>query len=216
MKKLLIFSVFLLSSVIGMADSIYTSEPEFSAYDKRIHRYRKHWAALIPTQFVIQNAGNMGLVSVGSGWNYGKRNQWETQFLIGFVPKHQSTRPKITTTMKENYIPWSYDIKPGVSIEPLTTSLYLNAIYGHEFWKKQPSRYPEGYYFMSTTFRFNVAVGQRITVQIPQKYRRYNKSVSFFYELSTCDLYIRNKVIDHNVKLSDIIGLSLGIKLQTL
>ena len=94
MKKLLIFSVFLLLSVIGMADSIYTSEPEFSAYDKRIHRYRKHWAALIPTQFVIQNAGNMGLVSVGSGWNYGKRNQWETQFLIGFVPNTKARAPK--------------------------------------------------------------------------------------------------------------------------
>ena len=40
-------------------------------------------------------------------------------------------------------------------------------VYGHEFWKSQPSRYPDKYYeFMSTKFRLNLALGQRITLKI--------------------------------------------------
>lgn len=198
-------------------DSIYSSQPKISKYDKRINRYRKDWASLIPKQFIIQNAGNMGVLSLGPGWDYGKRRQWETHLLFGYIPKHQSSRGKLTMTLKENYIPWSLDLKKGWSIEPLTASIYLNTVYGHEFWKSQPSRYPNKYYdFMSTKFRLNVAMGQRFTWEIPKHARRGSKSVSVFYEVSSCDLYIRAKFMDSQVPLKDILGLSLGVKIQTL
>ena len=120
-------------------------------------------------------------------------------------------------TLKENYIPWSIDLKRGWSIEPLSASIYLNTVYGHEFWKSQPNRYPDDYYqFMSTKFRLNIALGQQITWQIPTEKRRRNKSIILFYELSSCDLYIRAKFQDSSVPLKAILGLSIGLKLQTL
>ena len=64
-------------------------------------------------------------------------------------------------------------------------------------------------------FRLNAAIGQRITWQRPAKSRKLNKSVSFFYEISSCDLYIRSKFMDSSVSLSDILGLSIGVKFQT-
>ena len=54
--------------------------------------FRKVLRTLIPTQGVIQNAGNMGLVSCGVGWDYGRRSQWETHLLLGYVPKHKSKK----------------------------------------------------------------------------------------------------------------------------
>lgn len=216
-NRFVISIVLLLVTVCTMADSIYVSQPEPSRYDKRVLRYRKHWAALIPTQFVIQNAGNMGVISAGIGWHYGKYRQWETHLLWGYIPKHQSTRGKLTMTLKENYIPWSIDLKRGWSIEPLSASIYLNTVYGHEFWKSQPNRYPDDYYqFMSTKFRLNIALGQQITWQIPTEKRRRHQSITLFYELSTCDLYIRSKVLEHSIPLKDIVGLSIGVKLQTI
>lgn len=223
MKKWFIFSSLMLTLLTGAHgattnDSIFTEQAEGSHYDKRIHRYRKHWAALIPTQFVLQNAGNMGLLSLGIGWDYGKHRQWETDLLFGYVPKHDSTRGKLTMTLKENFVPWSIDLKKGWSIEPLTTSLYVNTVYGHEFWKSQPSRYPDAYYdFMSTKFRLNVAFGQRFTKTFPSARNKvFAKSISFFYEISSCDLYIRSFVIDRGTKLEDIVGLSLGMRMRIL
>ena len=201
----------------GNVDSVYTATPKPSAYDKRVLRYRKHWEALIPTQIVVQNAGNMGIVSVGMGWNYGKCCQWETHLLLGYIPEHQSSRGKLTMTLKENYIPWSIDLKRGWSIEPLQASIYMNTVYGHEFWKTQPNRYPDSYYdFLSTKFRLNVALGQRVTWQVPCNEHKIAKSVSLFYEVGTCDLYIRSKFIDSSVPLKDILGLSLGVVVQML
>lgn len=158
----------------------------------------------------------MGVLSAGIGWSYGKREQWETDLLVGYVPKHKSTRGKLTMTLKENFLPWSIDLKRGWSLKPLQASIYLNTVYGHEFWKTQPHRYPNKYYdFMSTKFRLNVALGQRVTWQIPEVRRRAARSISLFYEVSSCDLYLRSWFIDHSIPLKDILGLSIGIK-QTL
>lgn len=214
-----IFSlIFTLVSVCAVADdSIPSTAPTLSTYDMHVQRYRRHWESLIPKHIVIQNAGNMGALSVGTGWDYGKNKQWETQLLFGYVPKHQTPRAKLTMTVKENYVPFNINLNNAFYVSPLTASIYINTIYGHEFWKSQPDRYPKGYYdFMSTKFRINIAVGQRITWRIPYDKRRNSKSISLFYEVSTCDLYIRSKIVDGNVPLKDILGLSLGIKMQTL
>ena len=184
-------------------------------YDHRVHRYRRRWQSLIPTQTVVQFAGNMGLLSFGVGWDYGRRKQWETHLLFGFLPKAQSDRAKTTMTLKENFIPWSFYLKRGWAVEPLSVGLYLNTVFGPEFWQKQPARYPDSYYpFLSTKMRVNVFVGQRVELTLPHNRRKFVKSITAFYELSTCDLYIRSLVQDSHVRLVDIIGLSLGLKFQ--
>lgn len=48
-------------------DSADISKKRSSRYDKRVHRYRKHWESLIPTHTKLQFAGNMGLLSLGTG-----------------------------------------------------------------------------------------------------------------------------------------------------
>lgn len=182
-------------------------------YEKRIHRYRKHWEALIPTQQIVQYAGNMGFMSIGIGWNYGHHDQWETHLLFGLLPKCGSNRNKMTITIKETFIPWDIHIRGSWTIEPLSCGLYVNSVLGHEFWNKQPPRYDKGYYpFLSTKYRMNIFVGQQIEKTIPHNRRKFIKSITAFYEMSTCDLYIRAMVQDDYVKIHDILSLSLGLK----
>lgn len=186
-------------------------------YDYRVHRYRQRWQSMIPTQSVIQFAGNMGLLSFGVGWEYGRHKQWETHLLFGFLPRYGSDRPKMTMTLKENFIPWSIYIRRGWAVEPLAVGVYFNTVFGPEFWRSQPTRYPDSYYpFLSTKVRVNVFAGQRLELELPSNRRKFVKSVTAFYELSTCDLYLRALVQDGKVSLCDIFGLSLGLKFQLL
>ena len=136
-----------------------------------------------------------------------------------------SRQVKVTTTLKGNYIPWRIDLTPNATggdkhhwlFEPLTASLYLNTVYGSEFWKSQPSRYPDKYYeFMSTKFRLNVAFGQRITLKIAENKRKRHNRITLFYEIGACDLYIRSLFQGQDVSVGDIIGLSIGAKFFTL
>lgn len=188
-----------------------------SKYDRRIHRYRRGWEALIPTHVKLQYAGNMGMFSVGPGWDYGKRNQWETDLYIGFLPKFQSHENKLTMTLKQNYIPWSLRIKESAfSAEPLTCGLYVNTVFGDEFWVSEPARYPKGYYGFSSKIRFHIFLGQRLTFDIDRKRRFMAKQVTVFYEISTCDLYLISAVTNKYLKPRDYLSLSFGVKMQLL
>ena len=195
-----------------VADSL-----ELSRYERRMKRYSSVWQSLQPSQFIMQNAGNMGLLSFGLGWNYGKRNQWETHLLFGWIPKYKGHSVRMTMTLKETFIPWNKRLGEEWRLEPLTVGLYANTVFGKAFWRSQPSRYPDKYYqFLSTRVRLNVFLGQRITVIVPNNKRKFVKSMTAFYELSTCDLYIRCMFQDSSVKLKDIVGLSLGLKMQIM
>ena len=150
LNKFVISMVMLTCSLHVMAgDSLDIQQSKF---ERRLKRSHNAWLSLIPTHFVIQNAGNMGTLSAGIGWSYGKKRKWETELLLGFIPKHDSSRPKLTTTLKGNFIPWKIDLSKIIGkipddrwkFEPLTASLYLNTVYGDEFWKSQPGRYPDG------------------------------------------------------------------------
>ena len=84
-------------------DSADISNKHSSRYDKRVHRYRKHWESLIPTHTKLQFAGNMGLLSLGTGWDYGKRNQWETDIFFGILPKYDSKRDRKSTRLNSSH-----------------------------------------------------------------------------------------------------------------
>lgn len=198
-------------------DTIVKSRVKKNRYDQRVHRYRRNWEALIPTHTKIQFAGNMGLLSLGTGWDYGKRNQWETDIFLGFLPKYESKRPKLTFTVKQNYLPWSLQIKQSrFSVEPLSCGMYLNTVFGDEFWMSEPDRYPKGFYGFSSKMRIHAFLGQRITYDIDPQRRFTAKQITLFYEISTCDLYIVSAFTNKYLKPKDYLSLSFGIKMQLL
>lgn len=155
-------------------DTLVLADGKLTRYDRRVMRYRKHWDLLIPTSGIIQTCGNMGIISLGIGWEYGKRRQWETQLLFGYIPKFSSDDEKLTMTLKENFIPWRRNIGKGWWFEPLECSLYFNTVFGHDFWTKQPTKYESGYYPFSTRVRPNIALGERFSMI----FRTINVSVS--------------------------------------
>lgn len=186
-------------------------------YERRVHRYRRHWEALIPSYTKMQYAGNMGLLSFGTGWDYGHHNQWETDLFLGFLPRYRSDRARATFTLKQNYIPWKLPLKNGpLNLEPLTCGLYVNTVFGSEFWVNEPDRYPKGYYGFSSKVRLHIFLGQRITLDIAPERRFAAKAISFFYELSTGDFYLISAVTNRYLRPRDYLSLSFGIKLQLL
>ncbi|MCC8146789.1 MAG: hypothetical protein LIO93_10230 [Bacteroidales bacterium] len=183
-------------------------------YEERVDKYKSRWENLIPTHQKIQYAGGMGLFSLGVGWDYGKNNQWETDAFLGFLPRYNTKRGKVTFTLKQNFIPWKKRINHRISLEPLTTGMYVNTIFDNKFWMSNPDKYPNNYYTFSTKMRFWIFVGQRITFHFPEEKLRRMKEVTFFYELSSCDLYIVNAVGNSSLKPTDYLKLSFGLKFQ--
>jgi hypothetical protein len=182
-------------------------------YERRMEKRRLIWDRLMPTHNQIQFAGGMGLLSGGIGWDYG-RNRWETDMLLGFLPRYSTKKVKWTFTLKENYIPWRVEVGKNFSVSPLSCGLYVNTIFDDDFWVSDPDKYPNEYYSFSTKLRFYIYLGQRVTYNIPYEKRRLLNAITFFYEVSTSDLYLVSVLGNDWLKPSDYLHLSLGLKFQ--
>ncbi len=208
-------------SIIVNTDSIWVIDDERKHVDskyinekylKRLERFEKSWLNLIPAYNKIQFAGNMGLVSIGTGWQYGKNKQWETDVFLGLIPTHQSKKAKMTFTIKENFTPWKVWENDKFYFEPLSCGLYFNTVFSDEFWSKAPDKYPNGYYWFSTKIRTNIFIGERITFKIPNSKRIFAKYITLFYEISTHDFAIIQAVKNNSLTPEDYLTLSFGIK----
>lgn len=183
------------------------------SYIKRMEKRMKRWNNLIPTVFPLQYAGGTGMLSAGCGWAYGRGHKFETHLMAGFIPKKYNRHFYWTVTLREVYMPWCirFGTKP-FEVRPLAVSLGLSSIIHNDFWTKQPDRYPNGYYyFLSTRMRFYLGLGQRISYNIPEEKRFMSRKISFYYEVSICDLYLRQKFMHKEIPLKEMLTLGLGL-----
>ena len=210
MKRLLFSLSLLLCCATAQAEE-GTREP----LDRRTHEGYEGWERIIPTHVKMHFAGGMGVWSVGGGWDYGKKSQWETDLMIGYLPKRYSDAFHTTLTLKQNYIPWQLRLHDRLSIEPLTGCLYLNFISGENYWFHEPDRYGGSYYRFTTRLRLQLAVGQRITWH-RREAESTLRSVTLYYELHAYDLDLAAKFTNKSLSMRDIVHISFGLKLHLL
>jgi len=159
-QKLFIALVSLFLSTVSLAQSSDQQQRDTLSSRGNTKELKRAALSLVPSSYMIQYAGSIGLLSAGAGWDYGKQKQWSTDFLMGYVPKYDTDRAKLTMTIRQSYTPWTVQLHEQLSYHPLRTGIYLNTTLGKQFWYKEPDKYPSSYYKFSTRLRINIFVGQ--------------------------------------------------------
>lgn len=175
--------------------------PDMSAVDLR------------PSHVSLQSGGGMGVVSVGTGWRYGSHKRWETDLYFGFVPKYDSGSAKVSMALKENFVPWQLRLNDSFTLEPLTSSIYFTTLISNHVWARLPERYSKGYYMLPTKIRANISLGQRVRWTFPNK-SGILESISAYYEIGTCDIYVLSAAGNSEVKFHELLQLCLGVRIN--
>lgn len=195
---------------------------KIARYEARLARRNRVWMSLRPNFYRFQYAGSIGLLNLGAGWHYGKRHQWETDFMFGYVPRYDKDEAFATFTLRESFIPWRchlYSFKSEkakevqLSCQRLSCGIFFNSVLRGDYWTREPERYPDrNYYRFSSKIRLHLFIGQRYTIHIPKNRRYLIKDLSAVWELSSCDLYLISKFVNSSLPAKDIFSLSFGIK----
>lgn len=162
----------------------------------------------------LQYAADMGFLSFGAGWDYGRRCQRETDLYQGFLPRSKAGRFYAATTARQNFIPWSISCGDRFAVEPFYCDMYDNTIISEKFRVKEPDRYPRKHYTFSTKMHPFLFAGQRLTLRTNLHTSSRLKGITLYYELSTCDLDLISAVTNRKPDGRDIVGRSFGAKLQ--
>lgn len=206
--RCLVLLQFMLSTSVGFAN-VRAEQPLLGL---RAHADYEGWQRVIPTHLKLQYAGSMGVGSVGVGWDYGRRNQWESDVMVGYLPKRYCDAAHATFSLRQTYSPWNIPLWDGITLEPLSCGLYLNTVTGDNFWTREPGKYGGKYYKFTSRVRLHAFIGQRINLS--QRSRGELQGISLYYEVSACDLNLISKFTNSSLKLSDILFFSCGVRLQ--
>lgn len=213
-RLLLLLLFFSLWNNRGQAQNNDADSLNNQNYLRHIERYQNNWMRHIPNLSMLQWAGNIGFLSAGIGWDYGKNNRWETHMLLGYLPAFVMSDDMFSFSVKQNLQPWQIGINDQYSVTPAVFSFTANTVLNHEFWYREKEINGEdNYYRFSSKFRVHIGVGSRINMKIPEMKRRLGESISLYYELSTYDLAIISALSNRKEhRIRDIVALGFGIQ----
>ena len=167
----------------------------------------KDKAWYIPNYVKMQFAGNIGVVSVGAGYQLFDKVLY-SELLYGYVPESVSKADKIhLITIKNTFPVFRKEIAKNLTITPIagfTTTIDI----GTTTFTTLPSKYPDDYY-VPTAFHFTLFGGVMIHKDFINS--KMTNGVDFYVEMGTVETYLWYGITSKEVGLSDIFSTSIGI-----
>lgn len=164
-----------------------------------------------PRHVVVQVAGGLGMVSAGAGYSY-LNDKVDTDILLGYVPKKFAGSTLTLASAKLLYSPFTVRISDKWQVKPVSVGAYFSYTHG-TINDEERGQYTRDYYWWSSDTRYGPLVGGRITFVRPTKATSRPRNVSFYYDLSTNDLYLQSYVTNtKGLNLGQILVLGLGLK----
>ena len=163
-----------------------------------------------PDHTVVQVAGNIGLLSVGLGYSYGK-DKVTTEFLYGLVPGFGSTTTIHILTAKTSYHPVKRALGNHYLWEPIKFGTGISYSIGRQFHTTWPEQYPAGYYWWTTSFRLTPFIGTTLSRKIGNE-NSLIKRVELSPEIGTHDLAIISYLNNKKLPFYKILNLAIGTK----
>ena len=185
-------------SIIGLFFSnSYGQEP--------ISVKEKSW--YVPDYVKAQFAGNIGLISVGAGYQLFDKVLY-SELLYGFVPKSASKADNIhLITIKNTFPLYRKKIGENLTITPIA-GIATTLDIGTNSFTTLPSKYPDGYYF-PTAVHFTLFGGALVHKDF--KRPKFFKGVDFYLEFGTVETYLWYALTLKEVDLLDVFSADIGV-----
>jgi hypothetical protein len=165
----------------------------------------KSW--YVPKYVKVQFAGNIGLVSVGAGYQLFNKVLY-TELLYGFVPESVSKSDEIHLISIKNTFPiFRKEIGKNFTISPIAGFATTYEI-GTNSFTTLPSIYPEGYY-VPNAFHFTLFGGAMVHKDFKES--KMIKGADFYFEVGTVETYLWFAITSKEVSASDILSTSIGV-----
>ena len=162
----------------------------------------------IPDYVKAQFAGNIGLLSVGFGYQF-LNNRLYSEILYGYVPASISKAERIhTITLKNTFSILNKEIKL-ITLSPIT-GFTASFETGNNSFLKLPDKYPKGYY-STNAFHFTFFIGAKVHKNFINS--KIIKGADLYFELGSVDTYIWYKILSKEVKINQIFSSAVGVNL---
>ncbi|RYY60248.1 MAG: hypothetical protein EOO05_10555 [Chitinophagaceae bacterium] len=161
---------------------------------------------LLPDHVNLQFAGAIGFVSAGVGYET-KNHRLQGDFFYGYVPESVGGVEIHSVTAKMTWAAITRQVRPDLRVDWLTTGVFLNYVFGKQYFLFDPEEYPFSYYGFPTAANVGISLGGQAF---------YHK-LGVYYELGTTDRYVMSFIQNSgSLSFADLFNLGLGVKYSLL
>jgi opacity protein-like surface antigen len=164
---------------------------------------------LIPDFAVAQYAGSIGYASIGFGYSVSEKSRLSLHY--GKVPACKGG-PLDIIAAKFFCSPYTLSPSATILIKPVDLGFMVTYHFGDNFYTLWLDRYPDGYYWWSSSTRFHLALESAVTYLLPNS---FFKSITGYVEFNTNDLYMVSFVLNHKtIGFLDIVKAGAGVRIK--
>jgi len=98
----------------------------------------------------------------------------------------------------------------NIEVVPLNIGWFIHHTFGHEYWIKLPSYYPDEYYWWSPGRNSGVFIGGEVKTRFLGN-KTPASGTAFYVRVGSRGLYIASKFGNASIPLSDIIEFGFGV-----
>jgi hypothetical protein len=169
---------------------------------------------LIPDGVIVQHAGSIGYFSGGINYDLFNNHKGSLDVMFGVVPESKGGG-FTTLNTKFAYRPFEIKINDWLIVHPLNPGAFFSYTLDKDFdltWDK--GQYLKGYYYWSEALHFHISFGSEIKLLTTGlRASTKVKSLTFYYEVNTNEMYIVNYVQNKKaLSVTDIFKAGIGIK----
>ncbi len=170
----------------------------------------KNQSWLLPDFAKIQFAGNIGFISIGTGYSV-LNDHLQVDLLYGYVPGSIGGVEIHTLTFRINAIPFYDSVFNDYKLSWIYLGFGVNYAPGDKFFIGSFDKYPDDYY-QPTAIHGIIYIGSKIHKD-GRIFGSRLKGYDIYVELGTVDNYLRSAVKTEEISYSEILNLSFGVAL---
>ena len=159
-----------------------------------------------PDFFKLQFAGNIGLASIGLGYEWWNEKA-QSVLLYGFVPDHKGEAEIHTFTIKNTFRLYKFNLYDKFNLCP-TAGFSVSFEPGENSYMRVPDKYPDGYYSPNSFYAcLNLGVKSKVDFKEERKF----SGLGVFFEVNTLADYVYYNIKAQEDWDDDILSFALGM-----
>jgi hypothetical protein len=182
--------------------------PSLSQTDSHSSNTGRPW--YYPDHAVGQFAGNIGFLSAGVGYSY-LGDHVQSDLIYGIAPSSVKGGTVHMLTIKTDYWPVQVQLSEEYTLVPFRIGMGVSYTIGPHFETWWANRYPDDYYWFTTSLRLTPHIGASLSRSIGSG-NTVIKRLEVFAELGTHDLAIASYASNKDLTLWQITNIGLGVK----
>lgn len=165
--------------------------------------HKKKW--YIPTGCSVEYAGGFGMLSAGALFTPFKKT--ELAVTTGYTPPEFGNIWTVNFLL--SYSPINIQLTKKIAFAPLNIGCFTSFTFGDNIYIVRPSKYSVRYYWWNSSIR----VGPFIEADLKYKLNDHHRSIDFFFQCLTNDLYLATYLPNtEHISFGDILVFGLGGK----